>query len=171
METEAYLWDDSSCHAFNGETERNRSMFGPPGHAYVYFIYGVHYCINVVCQRVGVGEAILVRAIEPNFGAEVMRERRGVASSPQLANGPGKLCAALGIDRSLDGADLCDPDSPVFVAVNPDAAAFRRAHGPVILTSRIGIRRALHLPLRFCLAGSFFISRKVAPSPTASAPH
>ena len=160
VETEAYLRDDSASHAYRGETARNRTMFGPPGHAYVYFIYGVHFCINAVCQARGVGEAVLIRAITPEFGVEEMRDARSAASPAQLTNGPGKLCAALQIDRAHDGADFCDGKSPVIIARNPQAPRARREFGPLARTKRIGITRSADLPLRFCLTGSLYLSQR-----------
>src|SRR5882724_4890154 len=108
VETEAYLVDDPACHGAPGLTTRNRVMFGGPGHAYVYLIYGYHFCVNAVCRPSGVAEAVLIRAIEPNFGAEFRKSQRGVARARDLTNGPAKLCEALRIDRSLDGVDICD---------------------------------------------------------------
>jgi DNA-3-methyladenine glycosylase len=159
VETEAYLADDPACHAFNGPTARNRVMWGPPGHAYVYFIYGNHWCFNVVCLPPGAAEAVLIRAIEPVIGLGIMESRRPVKQPRLLTNGPGKLCAALGIDRSFDGDDLCDPHSPVYIAQNPDLKSFLRQRGPMVKTTRIGIVKAAELPLRFYLGGSEFVSR------------
>jgi DNA-3-methyladenine glycosylase len=127
-------------------------MYGPPGHAYVYFIYGVHWCVNAVCAPKGVGEAILIRAIEPAIGTEFIKR--------STTNGPGKLCAALDITRSLDGADICDAASGVFVAENPDLKAFLKERGPIVRTTRIGITKSAELPLRFCLKNSPALSRK-----------
>ncbi len=163
VETEAYLADDPASHGFGGETARNRAMYGPPGRAYVYLIYGFHFCVNAVCQRAGRAEAVLIRAIEAEYGEGLMRENRPVASPISLTNGPGKLCAALAIDRKLDGADLCDSQAELFVAANPKQNIFRKERGPIITTTRIGIRRAAHLRLRFYLGGSAFISRGVRP--------
>jgi DNA-3-methyladenine glycosylase len=160
VETEAYLQNDPSCHAFNGETPRNRAMYGPPGHAYVYFIYGNHHCVNAVCQPAGCGEAVLIRAIEPALGEDVMRALRPVRSLHELTNGPGKLCAALAIDRQLDGVDLCDASSPLFIVEGPDRKGLVARLGPVTASTRIGISRATDLPLRFCLGGSGFVSRR-----------
>ena len=160
VETEAYLADDPACHGFRCETARNRSMFGPPGRAYVYFIYGNHWCCNAVCRAPGVAEAVLVRAIQPALGEEWMRANRPVKLPRELTNGPAKLCAALEIDRKLDGADLCNASSPLFIAGNPDVKKFRRAHGPMVTTTRVGLSVAGHLPLRFYLDGSEFDSRR-----------
>jgi len=161
VETEAYVVDDPACHGYGGQSTRNRSMYGPPGHAYVYFIYGVYWCVNAVCRPKGIAEAVLIRAVEPVAGTDLMRERRPVAHDKQLTNGPGKLCTALEIDRVLDGADLCDVRSPLWIARNPEHKNLLLDKGPVIITTRIGITKAAHLPLRFCLSGSAWVSRQV----------
>jgi DNA-3-methyladenine glycosylase len=160
VETEAYLAGDPACHAFNGPTARNRVMWGPPGHGYVYFIYGNHWCFNVVCQPAGMAEALLVRALEPAIGLEQMEKRRTVRDPRQLTNGPGKLCEAMAIDRGFDGVDLCDAQSPLFIARNPALKKYLKLRGPVITTTRVGIVKAATLPLRFYLGGSEFVSRK-----------
>ena len=153
VEAEAYLFEDPASHSFRGETARNRSMYGPPGHAYVYFIYGVHWCVNAVCCPKGVGEAILIRAIEPAIGVEFMKR--------PTTNGPGKLCAALDITRPLDGSDLCNPASGLFIAENPNLKSFLKHRGPIVRTKRIGITQSAELPLRFCLKNSLSLSRKI----------
>jgi DNA-3-methyladenine glycosylase len=160
VETEAYLIDDPACHGAPGLTPRNRVMFGPPGHGYVYLIYGYHFCVNAVCRPAGVAEAVLVRAIEPAFGEEFMRHQRPVSKLHDLTNGPAKLCEALHIDRGLDGIDLSDPKAALWLAENPNAVNFRKRRGPIITTTRIGITRAASLPLRFYLHGSEYVSRK-----------
>jgi len=160
VETEAYLSNDPACHGAPGPTLRNKVMFGGPGHGYVYLIYGYHFCVNAVCRPAGVAEAVLIRAIEPTIGNEFMRHERSVARDNDLTNGPAKLCEALGIDRGLDGVDICDPTSALFVAENRDVAKVRRSMGPVVTTTRIGITRAAALPLRFYLNGSSFISKR-----------
>jgi len=160
VETEAYLADDPACHGYRRETPRNRTMYGPPGRAYVYFIYGNHWCFNAVCQPAGVAEAVLVRAIESSFGLAWMEARRRVTRAEELTNGPAKCCAALAIDRSLDAADLCDASSPVFIARNPERARRLAALGPLITTTRVGLTRAVDWPLRFYLDGSRFVSRR-----------
>lgn len=160
VETEAYLHDDPACHAAPGLTRRNRTMFGAPGHAYVYFIYGCHFCVNAVCQPTGTGEAVLIRAIAPVVGVEVMRAFRPGRTERELASGPAKLCEAMDIRRGLDGADLCDPASGLYVARNREYRIFRREHGPVVTTTRIGITRAAGLPLRFYLAKNGHVSRR-----------
>ncbi len=162
VETEAYLVDDPAAHSFRGRTPRNQAMWGPPGYAYVYFIYGNHYCVNAVCRPADFAEAVLIRALEPEVGGESMRARRPVAQPFALTNGPGKLCAALDIGRALDGADLCAASSPLIIAENPAVADFRAARGPVITSPRIGIRQAAELPLRFHLAASPYVSRRPA---------
>jgi DNA-3-methyladenine glycosylase len=160
VETEAYLVGDPACHAAPGLTPRNRIMFGHPGFAYVYLIYGFHFCVNAVCRPKGVAEALLIRAIEADFGVDQMRLRRPAIKPEQLTNGPGKLCQALDIDRGLDGANLCDPHSPLFIAENPKLKNFRRSRGPMVTTTRIGITKAAALPLRFYLDGSEFVSKR-----------
>ncbi len=159
VEAEAYLANDPACHGFKRETPRNRSMYGPPGRAYVYFIYGNHHCFNAVCGETGVPEAVLIRAIIPAFGLEWMRARRGGIEPRHLTSGPGKLCAALEIGRELDGVDLCQSSASVFLAVNPHQTRTRHTLGPVSITPRIGISLAADLPLRFLLAGSAPVSR------------
>lgn len=161
VETEAYLANDPACHGFRGKTSRNAAMFGPAGRAYVYFIYGNHWCFNAVCHREGVAEAVLIRAIAVEFGIEWMQARRPVGNLRELTNGPAKLCAALDIDRNLDGVSLCETDSMVFIARNPKRARDVAILGPVMATARIGITQAAEWPLRFCLAASEFVSRRV----------
>jgi DNA-3-methyladenine glycosylase len=161
VETEAYLTGDPASHAYGGQTARNRVMFGPPGYAYVYLIYGFHFCVNAVCHRAGRAEAVLIRAVETEFGREVMNKNRPVTTAISLSNGPGKLCAALAIDRKIDGTDLCDAGAPLFIARNPQVSRFRRERGPIVISTRVGITRAADLPLRFFLDGSRFISRRV----------
>jgi len=160
VETEAYLRDDPACHAARGLTARNRVMFGPPGHAYVYFIYGNHFCVNAVCQKEGIGEAVLIRAVAVSFGEDFMRRHRPVRQARELTAGPGKLCQALDIGQGLDGADLCDARAPLFIAQNRAVRKFRVEHGPIAGTKRIGITRAADLPLRFYLTKSEFVSRR-----------
>lgn len=160
VETEGYVVGDPACHGFIGETPRNRSLYGPPGLAYVYLIYGFHCCFNAVCHPKGSAEAVLIRAIEVAFGEEFMRAHRPVTERTQLTNGPGKLCAALDIDRNLDGAKLCDVESPVFIASNSERDKFLRDKGPLITTTRVGITRAAEMPLRFYLKGSSYVSRR-----------
>ncbi len=151
VEVEAYDPEDPASHGFRGRTPRNAAMFGPPGHAYVYRSYGVHWCLNLVCEESGRAEAVLVRALEPTRGLERMRARRGVEAERALCSGPGKLCQALGVTRDHDGLPL---DRPPFVLLARDAV-------PEIVTGRrIGLTRGTELPWRYGLAGSRFLSRR-----------
>ena len=150
VEVEAYDQEDPASHGFRGRTERNASMFGPPGHAYVYRSYGIHWCLNLVCDIEGRAEAALVRALAPTHGLDVMRERRGVAPERALCSGPGKLCQALSVTRALDGVAL---DQQPFELLERDGR-------PEIVTGpRIGISRAVEHTWRYGLAGSRFLSR------------
>jgi len=158
VEVEAYVGEeDQACHARCGRTERNAPMYGPPGHAYVYFIYGMHHCLNVVTGEEGYPAAVLIRALEPLEGIEEMRARRGDRPDVQLTSGPARLCQALDIDRQFDGADLCAPDARVFLEEGipiPDDAA---ATGP-----RVGVRGdevAVTVPWRFYARDSRYVSR------------
>ncbi len=160
VETEAYLANDPSCHGYRRETPRNRSMYGPPGRAYVYFIYGNYFCFNAVCGPSGLAEAVLVRAIEPRFGVDWMRRNRPVTDVRELTSGPAKFCLALAIEREFDGVDLCDTTSPLFIAENPQTRSFRRKNGPVVNTTRIGISTAEDWPLRYYLDRSEFVSKR-----------
>jgi DNA-3-methyladenine glycosylase len=150
VEVEAYDQEDPASHAFRGRTARNASMFGPPGHAYVYRSYGVHWCLNLVCDDPGRAEAVLVRALEPTHGLDVMRTRRGVEPVRSLCSGPGKLCQALGVTREDDGRAL---DEPPF-ELHARATAPEIATGP-----RVGLTRAADRNWRYVLAGSPFLSR------------
>jgi DNA-3-methyladenine glycosylase len=160
VETEAYLSDDPACHAYGGETVRNRVMWGPHGRGYVYLIYGYHCCVNAVCCPPGIAEAVLIRAIEPALGKERMERSRPGRTLRELTNGPAKLCAAMGIDRALDGVSLCDSAAPLFIGFHPEADWFREQRGPIVRSTRIGISKAAELPLRFYLAGSAYVSRR-----------
>ena len=160
VETEAYLVGDVASHGAPGPTARNRVMFGAPGHGYVYLIYGYYFCMNVVCQPQGVAEAVLIRAVEVGLGEGLMRKRRLAEATRDLTNGPGKLCLAMDINRGLDGVDLCDASSPLFIARNPALEEFRSERGLVIIGTRIGLTKAADLALRFYLEGSPFVSRR-----------
>lgn len=160
VETEAYLADDPASHGFRGETPRNRAMYGSPGHAYVYFIYGNHFCFNAVCCPRGVAEAVLVRAIEPLFDLDWMLLRRRVKEVLEVTSGPGKVCSALAIDRDQDGVDLCQARSPILIAANPAFERWRNERGPMVTTCRVGLTKAADRPLRFFLEGSRYVSRR-----------
>jgi DNA-3-methyladenine glycosylase len=160
VETEAYLIKDPACHGAVGLTPRNRVMFGEPGHAYVYLIYGLHYCVNAVCQPAGVAEAVLIRAVEAELAVEQMMAWRAAARPHELTNGPAKLCEAMRIDRKLDSADLCRAGSELIIAANPGLEVFKKSRGPVVITTRVGITQAAALPLRFYLDSSSFISKR-----------
>jgi DNA-3-methyladenine glycosylase len=160
VETEAYLANDPACHGYRRETPRNRSMYGPPGRAYVYFIYGNYFCFNAVCAPKGIAEAVLIRAIEPTHGLDWMNQNRPVKKARELTSGPSKLCLALDIERAFDGADIGNAESGLIIARNPNLQTFLRERSPQITTTRIGLSVAEHLPLRFYLAGSEFVSRR-----------
>ncbi len=154
VETEAYLGlKDAASHAFCGPTARNRVMFGPPGHAYVYFIYGMYECVNVVCEEEGSAGAVLIRAIEPRVGIELMQARRpGAKRLRDLASGPGKLTLALGITRAQNGVDVTAGDLVLREARGGET--FEIAVGP-----RVGITKSADWPLRFMVKGSEFVSK------------
>jgi DNA-3-methyladenine glycosylase len=153
VEVEAYHHEDPASHGFGGRTERNAAMFGPPGHAYVYRSYGIHWCLNFVCEEEGSASAVLLRAFEPVFGLDVMRARRGLEESRLLAAGPGRLCQALAVTRDHDGRPLDEP---------PFELREREAEPEIACGPRIGITRATELPWRFGIAGSRYLSRPMA---------
>lgn len=157
VETEAYLFkDDPACHAHKGKTLRNAAMFGKPGHAYIYFIYGMYHCFNVVTAPENVGEAVLIRALEPLAGLPLMESRRGTHDLKKLCSGPAKLVLALGITRALNGAPLTS------------GALTIHAHGSfgscpdfeIVPSHRVGIAAGAELPLRFCIKSSRFLSAR-----------
>jgi DNA-3-methyladenine glycosylase len=148
VETEAYLPNDPASHSFKGPSQRNRSMFGPAGCAYVYRIYGLHWCLNAVCLP---GSAVLIRALRPTTGLPLMRQRRGTENLRELCSGPGRLCQALAIDRRHDGTLLTEP--PFLLTETASGL-------PLVTGKRIGISRGKDEPRRFGLHGSEFVSRK-----------
>jgi DNA-3-methyladenine glycosylase len=161
VELEIYDEQDPASHSFRGLTERNASMFGPPGHAYVYRSYGVHWCLNIVCSPAGEASALLVRAIEPTCGIEQMVERRGLSDPRKLCSGPGKLCQALGVTGAYDGLPL---DNPPFELIA------RERRPEIVRYPRVGITRARERPWRLCVAGSPYLSRgRGRESPTSPA--
>lgn len=157
VETEAYHQDDPASHTFRGKTDRNRAMFGPAGHAYVYFTYGMHWCFNVTAGKEGYGAGILIRAGEPLEGIDRMRENRrakGQATLPdrQLSNGPAKLAQALGITKELYGHNLTQPPLQVFEPLTQDFAIRK--------TTRIGISQAVNAVARYYIVDNPFVSRR-----------
>ncbi len=151
VETEAYLPNDPACHAYRGKSPRNATLFGPPHRAYVYRIYGISYCFNLSSETDGEGAGVLVRALEPIEGLEIMQARRATTVVRDLCRGPGRLCRALGIDRSLDGIDLFV--HPHLWLAHAGAFPARVRSGP-----RIGITRAAERRLRFYAAGNRYVS-------------
>ena len=158
VETEAYLTGDAASHAFRGMTPRNRSMFRERGHAYVYLAYGTSFMLNVSSEAADIGEAVLIRALQPVEGITLMERHRGTIKLRDLTRGPGRLAQALRIDRALDGADLCAPGE-IWLAADGFAA------GEVGASVRIGITRDADRPLRFYLRGSPFVSGPRALNP------
>jgi DNA-3-methyladenine glycosylase len=158
VEVEAYIGeDDQACHARPGPTKRNAPMYGPPGHAYVYLIYGMHHCLNIVTEQKGFPAAVLIRALEPLEGIEEMRIRRGGRPDLPLTSGPARLCQAMSIDRHLDSTDLCAPDALLFL--ERDATIPRDA---IVTGPRIGVRGddvAVSVPWRFYIRNNRYVSR------------
>jgi len=150
VEVEAYDPTDPASHAFRGQTARNAAMFGPPGHAYVYRSYGVHWCLNLVCEEEGTAAAVLLRALEPTQGLDRMRARRKLDEARLLAAGPGRLCEALGVTGEHDGLPL---DRPPFALLT------RTSDPEIVAAPRIGITRAVDRPWRYGLKGSRYLSR------------
>ena len=157
VETEAYDESDPASHSFAGRTARNAVMFGPPGRAYVYRSYGIHWCLNFACMPSGHGAGVLIRALEPTQGLERMRERRGLDAERLLCSGPGRLCQALGVTHAMNGMRL--DQAPFRLVVAAADAAIEVAAG-----TRIGISKAAETPWRFALAGSPFLSRPLHPA-------
>lgn len=155
VETEAYDREDPASHSFSGQTKRNAVMFGPPGRIYVYRSYGIHWCLNFVCREEGHGAAVLIRALEPTAGIDVMRARRGLENIRLLCAGPGRVCQALAITHEHNGMEIYAPPFQLLAATEPIDVA----RGP-----RIGISKAMDVPWRFGLRGSPFLSRPIKPS-------
>ena len=153
VEVEAYHHTEPAAHSYGGPTERNAVMFGPPGHAYVYRSYGIHWCFNVVCEPEGSASGVLIRAMQPTLGLSTMRRRRGVTDERLLCSGPGRLCAALGITRAHNG---------LAIDQTPFALYGRAEPVDILVGARIGLTQAVDLPWRFGLAGSRFLSRPFA---------
>lgn len=161
VEVEAYDHEDPAAHGYGGRTERNASMFGLPGHAYVYRSYGIHWCLNFVCEQEGSASAVLIRALEPRHGLGEMRLRRGLDDPRLLCAGPGRLCQSLGITREHDGLPL---DRPPF-ELPP-----REEEPEILVGPRVGISKAAEQPWRYGVAGSRFLSRAIRPAgPTSRA--
>jgi DNA-3-methyladenine glycosylase len=160
VEVEAYFGEaDAASHAFPGKTARNAVLFGPPGHAYVYFIYGMYFCLNVSCEREGRAGGILFRALEPIRGVEAMARNRGLDPTrvAALTSGPGRLCLAFGITRDRDnGVDFTSPKSDLQIRDDGFAAS------DILVTPRIGITKDAERPARFLLAGNPFVSKRGA---------
>jgi DNA-3-methyladenine glycosylase len=150
VEVEAYHHTDPAAHSYNGQTPRNAVMFGPPGYAYVYRSYGIHWCVNFVCEQEGSASAVLIRAVEPTEGIATMRRRRGLKDERLLCAGPGRVCEALGITGAHNGLAL---DQPPFT-LSAGTQDVTIATGP-----RIGITKAADLPWRYGLRGSRFLSK------------
>ena len=152
VEVEAYITGDPASHSYRGRTPRNRAMFGPPGHAYVYFIYGMYHCFNMVTREEGVGEAVLFRALEPLEGIPIMKKRRGTNDLHKLCDGPAKLVQAMGIESHYNGINATKGD--FFITNKIDRKL------EIIETTRIGIKEGCESPLRFYIKGNNFISKK-----------
>jgi DNA-3-methyladenine glycosylase len=150
VELEAYHHTEPAAHSYNGPTPRNQVMFGPPGFVYVYRSYGIHWCVNFVCEQEGSAAAVLIRALEPTHGLAAMRRRRGLTDARALCSGPGKLTEALGITRDHNG---CALDAPPF------ALYARKGNVDVVSDIRIGLTKAVDLPWRYGLKGSKFVSK------------
>jgi len=150
VEVEAYHHTDPAAHSYNGQTPRNAVMFGPPGYAYVYRSYGIHWCVNFVCEEDGSASAVLIRALEPTEGIAAMRRRRGIKDKRLLCSGPGRVCEALGITGAHNGLALDQP---------PFALASREDDVTIAIGPRIGISKAADLPWRYGLEGSRFLSK------------
>jgi DNA-3-methyladenine glycosylase len=152
VETEAYLSNDPASHSSRGKTKRNEKMFGKPGTAYIYLIYGIYKCFNVVTKSEGIGEAVLVRALEPISGIELMKKRRKKNKLKDLCSGPAKLVSAMGITKAHNGSNLFKGNLKLISKSGKKQK--------IVKTTRVGITKAAHLPLRFYIKGNEFVSRK-----------
>jgi DNA-3-methyladenine glycosylase len=152
VETEAYSQEDAASHSYRGETARTKVMFGPPGRLYVYFTYGMHYCCNVVTGPAGHGSAVLIRALEPLKGQDIMADNRHGLAGEQLTNGPAKLCQALGIRCDFNGHDL--RKQPLQLTLHPPLA-----QDQIVQTTRVGISQARDVPWRFYIKGNAYVSK------------
>jgi DNA-3-methyladenine glycosylase len=155
VEVEAYHHTDPAAHSFRGPTDRNVVMFGPPGYVYVYRSYGIHWCVNFVCEPKGSASAVLIRAIEPQVGLDVMRRRRGVADDRLLCSGPGRVCEALHITHADNGLALDRPPFALYARTEPVE---------VVAGPRIGLTKAVDYPWRYGLKGSRFLSKPFKPA-------
>lgn len=153
VETEAYDQHDAASHSYRGQTSRTKIMFGPAGYLYVYFTYGMHYCCNVVTGAEGEGSAVLIRALEPLEGQDIMSHYRGARTGTELTNGPAKVCQALAIDKTLNGVDL--GHEPLRLLLNPPLIP-----SSIVQTTRIGISQAREVPWRFFIKDNKFVSRR-----------
>ncbi|MFA4960118.1 MAG: DNA-3-methyladenine glycosylase [Candidatus Pacearchaeota archaeon] len=167
VETEAYLKDDPASHSFCGLTKRNSPMFEKPGTSYVYFTYGMYHCFNIVTNKKGIGEAVLIRAIEPIDGVKLMKKNRKIIDEKNLSNGPAKLTIALGIDKKLNGINLLDKNSPLKIMRNENEKIFNQklktscsSNFKIIQTTRIGISKGKELPHRFYIKENKWVSKK-----------
>ena len=166
VETEAYRQDDPCCHGFNGKTARNAVLFGPPGHLYVYFTYGMHYCANCACEPEGTAAGVLLRAVVPEHGVEDMIARRGNEDPRLLCSGPARLAQALGIGREQNGLPLWEPPLAILPRT---ASGVRGAFAPrIVATARVGVRGGDQKPWRFVDADSRYLSRPL-PRPSGRA--
>lgn len=152
VETESYHQEDPASHTFGGKSVRNSAMFGPPGHAYIYFTYGMHWCFNITAGEEGYGAGVLIRALEPLKGLEVMQQNRKLSSLVQLTNGPAKLAQALAIDKNLYGHDIAEPPLQVF---EPSYRDFQ-----IIETTRVGISKATEEIARFYIHNNRYVSKR-----------
>jgi len=152
IETEAYLQDDPASHSFGGKTKRNEAMFGPPGNAYIYFTYGMYHCFNVSTEKEGIGEAVLIRALEPSRGIELMKKRRKTDSIKEICNGPAKLVIAMGIGKKHNGTSIIDGKLTICKGevITKDK---------IMQTTRIGISKGAALPYRFYIKDNPFVSK------------